>query len=137
MSDAKSHLLTCWSAGVMLALYASNPSHHPVALSVTYKELAQSLPYLQLQIDVRGKITIIEKQVTMEVGEIKRNAKQYSKAKQQLVERARLLQWAIKTVVHKDLNFVLIGHLFLPRAKLADVPKNEVEDGISIFVHQL
>ena len=133
-----SHLLTCRSAGVMLALYASQPSQYDVQNSTSFKQLSQRLPFLQLQLDVRGKIVMIKNQVTIEVGEIKRNIKQYKEAKHQLVQRAKLLQWAMTTAVDMPLEFVLIGHLFVPRGKPDErVPDNEVADDVSIFTHQL
>ena len=83
---------------------------------------------------------MINNKVTIEVGEIKRKFKQYREAKQQLVQKAKLLQWAITTVAHHDqpLEFVLIGHLFVPSGKTDDnIPDNEIADDVSIFVHQL
>lgn len=132
------HLLTCRSAGVMLALFAAEPSKYDFGEAETVQELAQIMPFLQLQFDVRGKITMIKNQVTIEVGEIKRNVKQYKEAKAQLVQRVKLLQWAIDAVVDDTLDFVLIGHLFVPRSIPADaVPKDEITDSVSIFVHRL
>ncbi len=81
---------------------------------------------------------MINNKVTIEVGEIKRNLKKYKEAKQQLLQRAKLLQWAINAVVDQPMEFVLIGHLFVPRSKPDDnIPDNEVADAVSIFVHQL
>ena len=40
--------------------------------------------------------------------------------------------------VDRTLEFVLIGHLFVPRGKPDDnIPDNEIADAVSIFVHQL
>lgn len=138
LSEVIMHLLTCRSVGVMLALYASS-DHLKIEESASYQDLAERLPFLQLQVDVRGKINIIDNQVTIEVGEIKRNAKQYQKGKKQLLQRARLLKWAIKSVVDKkNLQFVLIGHLFIPRNKIPDeVQNSEMEEEVSIFTHKL
>ena len=132
------HLLTCRSAGVMLALYAADPTKYRMEHATSFKELTHSLPFLQLQMDVRGKITMINNKVTIEVGEINRNLKQYREAKHQLLQRAKLLQWAMDAVADRTLGFVLIGHLFVPRRKPDDnIPDNEIADAVSIFVHQL
>ncbi len=137
-SGQVSHLLTCCSPGVMLALYAAEPSKYRTEHATSFKDLTHSLPFLQLQMDVRGKITMINNKVTIEVGEIKRNLKQYREAKHQLLQRAKLLQWAMDAVVDRALEFVLIGHLFVPRGKPDDnIPDNEIADAVSIFVHQL
>ena len=139
-SGQVSHLLTCRSAGVMLALYAAEPTKYSMQRSTLFKDFTRSsnLPFLQLQMDVRGKITMINNKVTIEVGEIKRNLKQYREAKHQLLQRAKLLQWAMDAVVDRSLEFVLIGHLSVPRGKPDDnIPDNEIEDAVSIFFHQL
>ena len=40
-------------------------------------------------------------------------------------------------VVNRTLEFVLIGHLFVPRGKPDDnIPDNEIADAVSMFVHQ-
>lgn len=122
----------------MLALYAAEPAKYRLEHSTSYMDLTHSLPFLQLQMDVRGKITMVNNKVTIEVGKIERNLKQYREAKQQLLQRAKLLQWAMDTVVDQSLDFVLIGHLFVPRGKPDDsIPDNEIADAVSIFVHQL
>lgn len=132
------HLLTCRSAGVMMALYAAEPEKYAsLPTSTSFKSLTQKLPYLQLQLDVRGKVIMIDRKVTIEVGEIKRNLNQYKEAKHQLVQRAKLLQWAMNAVVEQSLDFVLIGHLFTPRGKPDDnLLDNEITDDVSIFTHQ-
>lgn len=137
-TERVAHMLTCRSAGVMLALYAAQPSMYGPQSSTSFKDLTQGLPFLQLQVDVQGKVTMINDSVTVEVGEIKRNFKQYREAKHQLVQRAKLLQWAITAVVDHPLEFVLIGHLFIPRAKPDEnIPDNEMAEDVSIFTHQL
>ena len=133
-----SHLLTCRSAGMMLALYAAQPSQYDVSSLTSFKQLAQNLPFLQSQFDVRGRTVMIKNQVTIEVGEIKRNINQYKAAKHQLVQRIKLLQWAVIIAVDTPLEFVLIGHFFVPRGKPDDtIPDNDVADDVSIFTHQL
>ncbi|DBB04093.1 TPA: hypothetical protein ACH3X1_013145 [Trebouxia sp. C0004] len=122
----------------MLALYAADPTKYRMEHATSFKDLTHSLPFLQLQMDVHGKITMINNKVTIEAGEIKQNLKQYREAKHQLVKRAKLLQWAMDAVVDRTLEFVLIGHLFVPRGKPDDnIPDNEIADAVSIFVHQL
>ena len=122
----------------MLALYAAESSKYLLQDSTSFKDLARSLSFLQLQIDVRGKVTMINNKVTIEVGQIKRNLKKYKEAKQQLLQRAKLLQWAISAVMDQPIEFVSIGHLFVPRSKPDDcIPDNEVADAVSIFIHQL
>ena len=59
-SGQVSHLLTCRSAGVMLALYAAEPTKYRPEHSISFKDLTHSLPFLQLQMDVRGKIIMID-----------------------------------------------------------------------------
>ena len=122
-----------------MALYAAEPEKYAaLPNSTSFKSLRQKLPYLQLQLDVRGKVIMIDRKVTIEVGEIVRNLNQYKEAKHQLVQRAKLLQWAMKAVVEQSLDFVLIGHLFTPRGKPDDnLPDNEITDDVSIFTHQL
>lgn len=123
------HLLTCRSVGIMLALYQSDALAYPVQTSASFKDLKTSLPFLQLQMDVRGKLTIIGQQVTIEVGEIKRNLRQYRIAKQQLQQRAKLLRWAVGAALDGPHSFVLIGHLFVPRGQAEKgVPDNEIAD---------
>lgn len=137
-SGRMAHLLTCRSAGVLLALYAAEPSKYDLRNSFSFSDLTQKMPCLQLQLDVRGKVTMINNKVTIEVGEIKRNLKQYKEAKLQLVQRAKVLQWAMSTVVDQHLEFVLIGHLFVPRGKPDDnIPDNEIAGSVSTFTHQL
>lgn len=132
------HLVACQSAGVMLAMYQSDPAAYPVQAAASFKDLKDSLPFLQLQFDIRGKLTIIDKHVTIEIGEIKRNVKQYGYAKLQLRRRARLLQWAVEAALGSGYSFVLIGHLFVPRGQSGrGVPSNEISDAVSIFTHQL
>jgi len=72
-SGQVSHLLTCHSAGVTLALYAAEPAKYRLERPTSFKGFTHSLPSLQLQMDVRGKITMINNRVTIEVGEIKRS----------------------------------------------------------------
>ena len=132
------HLLNCRSAGVFLALYEAEPTAYTLNRATSFKQLADSLPFLQLQMDVRGRYTIINNKVTIEVGEIKRNLKKYHEAKKQLMKRAKLIKWAISAAVDEPMEFVLIGHLFVPRSKPDDnIPGNEINDYISIFVHQI
>ena len=132
------HMSTCRSVGVMLALFAAQPLEFNADVATTFEELAQNLPSLQLHIDVRGKVVMIKNQVTIEVGEIKRNSKQYKEAKHQLIQRVKLLQWAMTTAVNAPLEFVLIGHLFIQRGQPDDTfPNNEVADDVSTFTHQM
>lgn len=99
-SGQVSHLLTCGSAEFILALYAAEPAKYRLEHSTTFKDLTHSLPFLHLQMDLRGKITMINSKVAVEI----RYLKQYREAKRQLVQRAKLLQWAMVV------DFVSIGH---------------------------
>ena len=87
--------------------------------------------------DVRGKITMIQDHVSIDVGEIKRTTMQYRKAKEQLVQRAKVLRWAMQTVVQQPLPFVLIGRLFVPRGEVDNAASDEITEEVSIFTHQL
>lgn len=137
-SGRVTHFLTCRSAGILLALYAAEPLKYDLQKSVSFEDLTQKMPLLQLQLDVRGKVIMINNKVTIEVGQIKRNLKQYNEAKQQLVQRAKLLQWAMNAVVDQHLEFVLVGHLFVSRESPDDnIPDNETADSVSIFTHRL
>ena len=56
--------------------------------------------------DVHGKITVINSKARKS----KQNLKQYREAKQQLLQRAKLLEWAVDAVVDLPLDSVLIWH---------------------------
>ena len=47
------------------------------------------------------------------------------------------MQWAMDAVVDRTLEFVLIGHLFVPRGKPDNIPDNEIAAAMSIFVHHM
>ena len=65
----------------------------------------------QLQMDIRGRITMINNKVTIEVATLNQNLKQYIGAKHQLLQTAKVTQWAI---IH-TLECILITnrHLFV------------------------
>ena len=60
----------------MLALYAAEAAKYRLEHSTPFKGFTHSLPSPQLQMDVRGKITMINDGVTIEVGEVKQTLKQ-------------------------------------------------------------
>ena len=118
----------------MLALYASDPDAYMKGELREFKDI--DLPTQRLQLDVRGRTTIFQEQVTVEVGETKRNTKQFHKAKQQLRQRVLLMQWALSAASSKLKQFVLIGHVFVPRSE-KDLPENALDDSVSIMVHSI
>jgi hypothetical protein len=115
----------------MLGLFQADPSVVTVDGAKDFADL--QLPTRQLQIDVKGQIAVIGSKATVQVGEIKRNNNQYAKAKAQLVIRAKFLQWAVAAALRKTDQFVLMGHVFVPKG--SDTPNSEMQDEVSIFLH--
>ena len=125
----KHYLLLRRSPGVMLALYASELDAYLQEVLRNFKDI--DLPSQRLQMDVRGKTTIFQDQVTVEVGEMERDTKEFQKAKQQPRQRALLMQWALSAASTNLKKFLLIRHVFVPRSE-KDLPGSAMEDPITI-----
>ncbi|KAK9812086.1 hypothetical protein WJX73_005001 [Symbiochloris irregularis] len=126
------------SAGVMLALFASNPAalNQNLASPTTYDELNERLPCLQLELDVRGTLKLVSDNVMIEAATMQRSLTQYQTAKVELQQRARLLQWVIGAALDGPHNFALAGHLFVPKSA-GYAPGIDDCDGVNILTHWL
>lgn len=72
------------------------------------------------------------------VGEIKRNDKDYGNAKHQLKERLRLLRWAIKVLYPETTVFVQVGHIYFLQDLATSAHKDCIEeDEVAFYVHYL
>ena len=129
------YLTTCRTPGVMLALFLSEAMG--VRVCTTFRE---ELPYMQLQLDVRGKLRFFQTQGDIDVGEIKRSESSFKVAKHLLVQRAKLFRWAMQVSRPTTTAFRLVGHVFIPRVSGGDKMLQQfdsIQDDVSILVHAL
>jgi hypothetical protein len=93
----------------------------------------------EVEFDMQGKILLLKKHATIEVGEIKPSLDQLPTAKTQLVYRCALLLWAVRTIFPGLYDSTeLIGHIFVPRNNSDQDRLPQVgTGGVSFFVHRV
>ncbi len=72
------------------------------------------LPSLELELDVKGSISVVEPSAYINVGEIKTKLpSSNSKAWSQIERRAKVYSWGVQNLSMSPLQVTAVGHIFV------------------------
>jgi hypothetical protein len=111
MTEAKQrvrHLIQGGSAGIMLLQWAA---YHR---DIDARSIWMVLPSLELELDVKGSISVVEPSAYINVGEIKTKLpSSNSKAWSQIERRAKVYSWGVQNLSMSPLQVTAVGHIFV------------------------
>ena len=106
--------------------------------SVWLKPIWRFLPPLELELDLKGSVTVIGKSALVEVAEIKSSSAKSRKGKGQLKSRAFVMRWALQQLCLEISEVTLAGRVLINNSDVSVAEQNYVDaSGMSIFVHPM
>ena len=145
-------LLKCNGPGIMIAQYTES-KHIPVMIphqnepsnvnqsgeiKSQLKPIWRFLPPLELELDLKGSVTVIGKSALVEVAEIKSSSAKSRKGKGQLKSRAFVMRWALQQLCLEISEVTLAGRVLINNSDVSVAEQNYVDaSGMSIFVHPM
>ncbi|KAJ3013952.1 UNVERIFIED_CONTAM: hypothetical protein HDU68_000473 [Siphonaria sp. JEL0065] len=124
-------IIKCEGAGVMLSVFAANPTMDPIAVPE------------ELEMDFRGSISFVANHLQVSVGEFKTSLAALPDAKRQLTLRANTYVWVGEAVMNKkdDADFNVASKMVIGRIFSCDRSSrravDEVHGEVSFYVHVL
>ena len=96
------------------------------------------LPSLELEMDVKGAVVVVGNVAFIKVAEIKSSYANSRKGKNQIRDRAIVLQWALQKLRPNISQVTLAGHIFVNSSDdFSQEMKYVDSSGMSIFVHPM
>ena len=146
LQNNPTRLFKCESSGITLLTYEAlsmyvdsvNKDNHaiitvPDALKNTVHQYYRDIP-AELEIDVRGSISMAVDHCTISVGEIKSNPDDVAKAKSQLFSRLMFMKLMVSILYDKVDTWVLKGFIFSDFSEKQREENGKSAHGISFYL---
>eukprot|EP00195_Chlamydomonas_chlamydogama_P017057 CAMPEP_0202894214 /NCGR_PEP_ID=MMETSP1392-20130828/3660_1 /ASSEMBLY_ACC=CAM_ASM_000868 /TAXON_ID=225041 /ORGANISM="Chlamydomonas chlamydogama, Strain SAG 11-48b" /LENGTH=362 /DNA_ID=CAMNT_0049578835 /DNA_START=355 /DNA_END=1443 /DNA_ORIENTATION=+ len=123
------YLTKAGGVGICLAVFAAQRQEPAVFFKASpvknYNDITRG--FHELEINVQGKVTVVNKTAHVWVGEFKSSGSLFSQGVKQLKVRLALLKWAVCVTRPKVSTVMALGKLYIPAMECANLQVHDVE----------